>query len=295
MSGAVWGQLAAVLHTMTASGTARPASLGVFLLIGLLGGAHCLGMCGPLVTTYADRMRAAERDGASRAEGGGRAGGSGRADGGGPTARLSVGMVRQHGLFNLGRTISYTVLGGLFGLAGSLVFVSAAELSTAFRTLHIVTGLVVGVAIIAAGVSYLLRGRTLSLPGESLLTPVTAAIQTRLTAHVDDYVNGPGIVALGAVHGLLPCPLLYPAFLAAFAGASAVDGALSLAALGVGTVPSLFLYGTLFQSVSTTTRLRLHRALGVAFVLLGYIPLRHALVQLGIPLPGFPIPIYQPL
>ena len=295
MSGAVWGQLAAVLHTMTAAGTARPASLGVFLLIGLLGGAHCLGMCGPLVTTYADRMRAAERDGASRAGGSSRASGSGRADGGGPTARLSVGMVRQHGLFNLGRTLSYTVLGGLFGLAGSLVFVSAAELSTAFRTLHIVTGLVVGVAIIAAGVSYLLRGRTLSLPGESLLTPVTAAIQTRLTDHVDDYVNGPGIVALGAVHGLLPCPLLYPAFLAAFAGASAVDGALSLAALGVGTVPSLFLYGTLFQSVSTTTRLRLHRGLGVAFVLLGYIPLRHALVQLGIPLPGFPIPIYQPL
>ena len=289
MSGAVWGQLAAVLHTMTASGTARPAGLGVFLLIGLLGGAHCLGMCGPLVTTYADRMRAAERDGTSRP------GGGCRADGGGPTARLSVGMVRQHGLFNLGRTLSYTVLGGLFGLAGSLVFVSAAALSTAFRTLHIVTGLGVGVAIIAAGVSYLLRGRTLSLPGESLLTPVTAAIQTRLTDHVDDYVTGPGIVALGAVHGLLPCPLLYPAFLAAFAGASAVDGALSLAALGVGTVPSLFLYGTLFQSVSTTTRLRLHRALGVAFVLLGYIPLRHALVQLGVSLPGVPIPIYQPV
>jgi len=204
-------------------------------------------------------------------------------------------MVRQHGLFNLGRTLSYTVLGGLFGLAGSLVFVSAAALSTAFRTLHIVTGLGVGVAIIAAGVSYLLRGRTLSLPGESLLTPVTAAIQTRLTDHVDDYVTGPGIVALGAVHGLLPCPLLYPAFLAAFAGASAVDGALSLAALGVGRVPSLLLYGTLFQSVSTTKRLRLHRALGVAFVLLGYIPLRHALVQLGVSLPGVPIPIYQPV
>ena len=77
MSGAVWGQLAAVLHPMTAAGTARPASLGVFLLIGLLGGARCLGMCGPLVTTYADRMRAAERDGASRAEGGGQAGGAG--------------------------------------------------------------------------------------------------------------------------------------------------------------------------------------------------------------------------
>jgi sulfite exporter TauE/SafE len=269
--------LATLLHALSLTDTPRAASLGVFLLIGLFGGAHCLGMCGPLVTTYADRMREESADADSA------------------TARLSVGMVRQHGLFNLGRTLSYTVIGGLFGLAGSLVFVSVAELSGVFRTVHIGTGLVIGVVIIAAGVSYLLRGRTLSLPGESLLTPVTAAIQTRLTAHIDDYVNGPGIVGLGAIHGLLPCPLLYPAFLSAFAQASAVDGALSLAALGVGTVPSLFLYGTLFQSVSTTTRLRLHRGLGVAFMLLGYMPLRHALVRLGVSLPGMPIPIYQPL
>jgi len=29
----------------------------LFLVIGLLGGAHCIGMCGPLVTVYAGRMR----------------------------------------------------------------------------------------------------------------------------------------------------------------------------------------------------------------------------------------------
>src|SRR6056297_479048 len=67
-------------------------SLGVFLLVGLLGGAHCLGMCGPLVTTYADRMRADE------------AGGRGRDD------DLTVRQVRQHALFNLGRTASYATL-----------------------------------------------------------------------------------------------------------------------------------------------------------------------------------------
>ena len=31
---------------------------GVFLVIGALGGAHCLGMCGPLVSVYADRLEA---------------------------------------------------------------------------------------------------------------------------------------------------------------------------------------------------------------------------------------------
>ncbi|TKX52501.1 sulfite exporter TauE/SafE family protein, partial [Halorubrum sp. SS7] len=41
---------------------ALPSLLGtdvlLFLAIGLLGGAHCIGMCGPLVTVYASRMDA---------------------------------------------------------------------------------------------------------------------------------------------------------------------------------------------------------------------------------------------
>jgi len=269
-----------LLQTCTPSGPAgaldgATVSLGVFFLIGLFGGAHCLGMCGPLVTTYADRMNSGGSKGRSN--------------------RLSVGMVRQHGLFNLGRTLSYTLIGGIFGLAGSLVAVSVGELTTVLRELNIVVGFTVGVIIMAAGVNYLLRGRVLSLPGESLFGPITRAVQRRLTARIDAYVDGPGIVGLGALHGLLPCPLLYPAFLYAFVQASPAGGAVSLAVLGLGTVPSLFVYGTLFQSLSTKTRMRLHRVLGVAFIGLGYIPLQHALMLLGLHLPHPPIPFYQPL
>ena len=248
--------------------------LGVFFLIGLFGGAHCLGMCGPLVTTYADRMDQQSS---------------------GPSDRLSVGMVSQHGLFNLGRTVSYALIGGLFGLAGSVVFVSAEQLTTVFRELNIVVGFVIGVLIIAAGFHYLLRGTAMSLPGESLFRPITHTVQRHLTARVDSYVGNHRIVALGGLHGLLPCPLLYPAFLYAFVQASPAGGAAALAVLGVGTIPSLFLYGTLFQSLSTGMRIKLHRVLGVAFILLGYIPLQHALMLMGIHLPHPPIPFYQPL
>ena len=270
-------------HTCSAPSSAgslagQPVSLGVFLLIGLFGGAHCLGMCGPLVTTYADRMREQDDGGGSR-------------DGG----RLSVGMVKQHGLFNLGRAVSYTLIGGLFGLAGSLVVVSAGQVTTAFRELNIVVGFTIGVLIMAAGLSYLVRGQVMSLPGESLLTPVTTAVHSRLMGRVDDYVGGPRIALLGGIHGLLPCPLLYPAFLYAFAQATPVRGALSLAALGVGTIPSLFVYGTLFQSVSVSTRVKLHRVLGVGFLVLGYIPFQHALMLMGLELPHLPLPFYQPL
>ena len=270
-------------HTVGAPGSAsslagQPVSLGVFLLIGLFGGAHCLGMCGPLVTTYADRMREQSAENDHRTG-----------------SRLSVGMVKQHGLFNLGRAVSYTLIGGLFGLGGSLVVISANQLTTALRELNIVVGFTIGVLIMAAGVSYLVRGQVISLPGESLVTPVTAAVQSRLMRRVDDYVGGPRIALLGGIHGLLPCPLLYPAFLYAFAQAAPVRGALSLAALGLGTIPSLFLYGTLFQSVSVSTRMKLHRILGVGFLVLGYIPFQHALMLMGIELPHLPVPFYQPL
>lgn len=270
-------------HACTAPSSAsslagQPVSLGVFLLIGLFGGAHCLGMCGPLVTTYADRMREQSESTSQRNE-----------------SRLSVGMVKQHGLFNLGRAVSYTLLGGLFGLAGSIIVVSANQVTTAFRELNIVVGFTIGLLIMAAGVSYLVRGQVMSLPGQSLVTPVTTAVQSRLMARVDDYVGGPRITILGGIHGLLPCPLLYPAFLYAFAQAAPVRGALSLAALGVGTIPSLFVYGTLFQSVSVSTRVKLHRVLGVGFLVLGYIPFQHALMLMGIQLPHLPLPFYQPL
>ena len=255
----------------------EPVSLVVFGLIGLLGGAHCLGMCGPLVTTYSDRMRK-QNEGSSRRN------------------QLTLGIVRQHALFNLGRTGSYAVLGGIFGLAGSLVFVNARTVTAVVTDVHAVAGIVVGVVIIAMGLHYLLGrgllGGSVTIPG---VESVLSRVQQWLVAHVDSWVGDTRIVGLGAAHGLLPCPLLYPAFLYAFVQGSPRGGFLALAVLGLGTVPSMFIYGTLFQSLSVETRIKLHRVLGVAFLALGYIPLQHGLMTLGVHLPAIPLPHYQPI
>ena len=264
---------------------AEPLSLGVFLLVGLLGGAHCLGMCGPLVSTYADRMRA---DGADGTGGGG---GPSRAGGGDD---LTVRQVRQHALFNLGRTASYATIGGLFGLAGSLTFVTGRTVTTVADDVHALTGLVVGAAVMAIGVRYALKLEIQRIPVPGI-EAASAAVTHRIVPRVDAWVGDWRIVGLGAAHGLLPCPLLYPAFLYAFVQGSALGGAVALAALGLGTVPAMFLFGTVFGAVSVETRMRLHRVLGVAFVALGYIPLQHGLATLGVSLPHPPIPYYAPL
>jgi len=126
------------------------------------------------------------------------------------------------------------------------------------------------------------------LPGVSL-------IFSRLSAHVERLANGPGILGLGAIHGLLPCPILYPAYLYAFATADPLSGAIVLAALGLGTIPAVFAYGTLIESVDAVHRRRLHQLLGIAFVVLGYVLLTHGLMSLGYHVPHPDLPFWDPL
>ncbi|MFB6092553.1 MAG: sulfite exporter TauE/SafE family protein [Haloquadratum sp.] len=256
------------MTTGTTGAAATAPDLGVVALfvVGLFGGAHCLGMCGPLVTMYGDRIES---------------------DGRGPSLRA----IRQHALFNVGRTASYAAIGTVLGALGG-VFVDVGGLLSAGALVRGLAGVVAGVVVIAAGVGYatgdsgLLAGTSLPILGRGF-----SAVADRLTARVDEWATGPGIVALGAMHGLLPCPLLYPAFLYAFATGSAASGGLALAALGLGTFPTLFVYGTVLDSVGASVRRRLHRGLGVAFVVAGTIPLAKGLTALGLKVPHVPLPM----
>jgi len=254
--------------------------VALFLVVGLLGGAHCIGMCGPLVTVYASRMGSS----AARPDGGAAATGRAAAD------HLTVYEVRQHALFNVGRAASYTLLGAAVGALGGAVLVTAGTLTGAATLVRGVVGVVAGGLVIGVGARYLLGGATggVHLPG-------LARVTDWLTGHVDRLAAGPGIVLLGAVHGLLPCPILYPAYLYAFATGSAAGGAVALAALGVGTIPAVFAYGTLIDAVGATRRRRLHRLLGVAFLALGYVLFAHGLMGLGIHVPHPRLPFYDPL
>jgi hypothetical protein len=232
--------------------------LVVFLVVGLLGGAHCLGMCGPLVTLYAGRF---DTD----------------------TDRFTPHELRQHTLFNIGRTGGYAAIGGLCGFLGAVLF-DASDLVGAGETIQGVVGVLVGLAVLGAGFTYLVGdgGGLHDLPiGGAVFARLTGV----LTERVDRWAGDSRVMGLGAVHSLLPCPLLYPAYLAAFAYGSPVRGALSLGILGAGTVPTLLLVGISAGRISTTNRRHLHRALGAVFIVLALVPLTSGLSSLGLPVP----------
>jgi sulfite exporter TauE/SafE len=263
-------------HGSATAITAGNIDLLVFLVVGLFAGAHCLGMCGPLVTTYADRFNPQRGSTSKRGN------------------ALTLYEVRQHALFNLGRAGSYALLGGLFGLLGGLAFTSVDAVAAIGNDVRAGVGILVGVAIIVSG-AYYLRGQSGVPHGIPVVGSLFARISGLLTGRVDRLANSPGIVGLGAIHGLLPCPIIYPAYLYAFALGDPIRSALSLGVLGLGTIPTLFVYGTALGSLGTANRGRLHRVLGAAFIVLGYIPLQHGLMLYGIHLPHPPIPFYQPL
>ena len=246
---------------------------GVFLIIGALGGAHCLGMCGPLVSVYADRLEATEeRD-----------------------VGLSLRQVRQHALFNLGRAGGYAIVGAALALVGA-VTVGAVDAVVAFGNgIRAATGILVGSLIMVTGVSYLRGGTggTVRLPGR--LSAVFTRVSTALTSRVDALVGDVRIVGLGFGHAFLPCPITFPAYLYAFVIGDPIRAAFLLSLLGLGTFPTLFVYGTALGSLSAGRRRSLHRVLGAAFLLLGYLPLAHGLMLVGIHIPHPMVPIYQPL
>lgn len=236
--------------------------VGAFLVVGLLGGAHCLGMCGPLATTYAER--------ASR------------------TDRLTLHDVRQQGLYTLGRVGAYVAVGAVLGALGSAL-VAGGELLAVGAVLRGLVGVVAGAAVMAIGAGYLRGGAVRhAVPDGGVVSRLSAGLGRR----ADAWAGDGRIAVLGAAHALLPCPLLYPAYLYAFARGSPTAGALALGALGVGTAPAMVGYATALLAVPVEHRARLHRALGAAFLLLGLVPLTHGLALLGAPVPTVPLPTY---
>jgi sulfite exporter TauE/SafE len=260
---------------MAGFGVTAGYGLAVFFLIGLFGGAHCIGMCGPLVATYAERMETDDRW----------------------SGALTLFEVRQHALFNLGRTVSYAFIGAVFGAAGALLY-GTIGLAGILGPVQGAVGVLVGTAIFLMGLTRLAGYRQGAVEGIIAGTgigSVFARSYTAISTRIDRWVNGVGIVGLGALHGLLPCMLLYPAFLYAFAQGSPIYGLLSLGALGLGTIPSVFLYGTVIQSVSARQRQIVHYGLGVLFIGLGYVLLAMGFMRFGVVLPLPDLPYYQPL
>lgn len=171
--------------------------LGAALLTGLLGGAHCVAMCGGIATGFSVHSR-------------------------GWFAALQP---------NLGRIAGYVLAGAVVGgIGGGLLGVARIpQLGIAMRAL-------VGIVLVIAGLRMLdRRGRLPRFSGGpgNRLWRMLAPLQRRL---LPADTAGKRFL-LGMLWGWMPCGLSTTLLAAAWLSASPLHGALTMAAFGLGTLP----------------------------------------------------------
>ncbi len=178
------------------------------LLMGLLGGVHCIGMCGGIVGALSL--------GAQQA---------------GTPPRLSILLS-----YNLGRILSYGLAGALFGGISALVAHWGGV-----HQLQLVLQAVAGLFMLALGL-YLAnwwRGLArLEAVGSRLWRHIEPLGRRFLPVR-----HAGQALALGLVWGWLPCGLVYTALAMSITTGRATDGALLMLAFGLGTLPNLLAMG----------------------------------------------------
>ncbi len=199
------------------------------LILGLLGGGHCLGMCGGLMGALTLAIPPEQR---------------GR--------RLQLLLA-----YNLGRILRYASAGVLFGLAGWAVASSPAAM-----LLRIVAGLLlISMGLYLGGwwsgltrIEALGRGLWRHIqPVASRLLPVSSL---------------PRALLLGALWGWLPCGLVYSTLLWAASQGDALDSGLLMLAFGLGTWPVLLATGMAAERLTALLRRRGVRMTGGLLVVL---------------------------
>lgn len=199
------------------------------VVLGLLGGGHCLGMCGGLMGALTMAIPVDQR-----------------------SRRVQLLLA-----YNLGRILSYGCAGLLLGLGGW-----ALANSPAAMVLRILAGLL----LICMGLY--LGGWWSGLTRiEALGRGLWRHIQP-LAKRLLPVTSLPRALLLGALWGWLPCGLVYSTLLWAASQGSALDSGLLMLAFGLGTLPVLIASGLAAQRLNQLLRQRSVRTAGAVLVII---------------------------
>ena len=207
--------------------------VGAFL-VGLLGGVHCVGMCGGIVGAISLGMP--------------------------PGSAPRWGL---HLAYNLGRIGSYTLAGAIAGGLG-VFFSGLLPVQQGQQVLLLLSGVfMVLLGLYLGGWWNLLRH--LEQAGGHLWRRIEPLGRGLLP------VRGPGqALALGSLWGWLPCGLVYSVLIWAVSAGGAIEGALLMLAFGLGTLPNLLAMGAMASQLQRFVRhVWVRRMAGLLVVLFG--------------------------
>lgn len=198
---------------------------GMLFMTGLLTSIHCISMCGAINLT----------------------------------AVLDISVrrnIKRPILYNLGRLISYTLLGGMVGLLGSV-----------FQVNNTISGII----IIIASILML----TMSLNMLGILKIKRFNIIKYKTKSRNPFI-------IGILNGLMPCGPLQAMQVYALSTGSFIQGALSLFLFGLGTVPLMLFAGIILSIVKGKSKIIINKVASILILLLSIMMLNRGLLSLNI-------------
>lgn len=203
-------------------------------VIGLLTSIHCLGMCGGIMLS-----QTISKDYGSK-----------------------LSSIKPAIMYNIGRLISYTVLGGIVGAIGSAISISP----------KVKSGI-----MIFAGVFMVIMG--LNMAGFNFLRKFTIRLPWS-SCSVKSKAKTPFVV--GLFNGLMPCGPLQTMQLYALGTGSAIKGAFSMFVFALGTIPLMMFFGAAAGLISKGYTKKILKFSGILVVALGLIMSNRGLALAGV-------------
>ncbi len=210
------------------------------LALGLATSFHCVGMCGPIALSLP--LQSKNR-----------------------WMQLLAGL-----LYNLGRTVTYALMGLAFGLLGE-------GLSTlGFQKM---VSIVAGTLMIAT--VFFPKLFSLTNDANRGMYSLVAGIKRGLK-HLFTTKSFFGLFFIGLLNGLLPCGPLYFAVIVSAGTGQVVESVLFMVLFGLGTLPLLLAVTLLGNFVSVSLRNKINNFIPVIMVVMGLLFILRGL-SLGIP------------
>jgi sulfite exporter TauE/SafE len=215
-------------------------------VVGLLGGGHCVGMCGGIVGALTFGLPASVQ------------------------TRLVSTIPYQIG-YNLGRVTSYVVAGAVMGGLGVLLS-HAVPVYVAQQLLLVIAGLFMIMLGLYLGGWWTGLAR-IERMGNLLWSKIEPFARKLLP------VKTPAQAwILGLVWGWIPCGLVYSMLVWTVSAGSVAKGAGLMLAFGIGTLPNLFAMGILAGSLARWLKdIRVRRGAGLIVILFGIVTLVRAM------------------
>ncbi|MFM9944508.1 MAG: sulfite exporter TauE/SafE family protein [Bacteroidia bacterium] len=183
--------------------------------IGIIGSFHCVGMCGPLALSL-------------------------------PIHQLSSFHKSISILFyNLGRAVSYTFMGIIFGLLGQ-----SFALFNFQQWLSIAAGVLILVIVLVNKFGH---------PQTNAISKFSQSLKIKLGTYLKSDKKLISYLYIGILNGFLPCGLVYVAIAASVATGSILNSAMLMFAFGLGTLPVMALTMVFGKFISFSFRQKLNK------------------------------------